>query len=228
MKSNWDIVWEKKKVDSDYTLKLYDFLKNISKGLPKNARILEAGCGCGEGLSSFKGKITYGLDLSEKSIKLAKRYTPNPILGDIFDMPFKEGFFDLVYNSGVIEHFKYPTNVASVKEMARVTKKRGKVIIIVPNRSCLFYQFFKWLSRRFNTWDFGYEEDYTIKRLRNVVEKAGLRVNCFFGLQALPPLATNNTQLLPRFLRIPFIYLEKLFPFKQYYAYGLGVICEKR
>ena len=76
MNANWDEVWRKKKVVSDYSLKLYDFLRGYSKKLEKNSKVLEIGCGCGEGLIQFKDHFTVGVDISEESLKLSKKNNP--------------------------------------------------------------------------------------------------------------------------------------------------------
>ncbi len=225
---NWDKNWEKKKIRSDYSLKLYNFLSDFSKDLPPNAKILEAGCGSGEGLTSFEGKFAVGLDLSKEAINLSrKKQCTNLVVGDNFNLPFKDDAFDFVYNSGVIEHFKYPKNLEMVREMKRVTKRKGRLLILVPNGYCLWYLLYKKIGNLLGYWRFGYEEDYTVEKLKKVLLEAGLKVEKKFGLQALIPLATNYSQILPEEVRKVFVHLEKIFPFKQYYAYSLGMIVRK-
>jgi hypothetical protein len=48
-----------------------------------------------------------------------------------------------------------------------------------------------------------------------------------FGLQALPPLATNDREVLQVSLRKKIGLVEKAFPLKQYYAYTVGIIAKK-
>jgi hypothetical protein len=75
--------------------------------------------------------------------------------------------------------------------------------------------------------EFGYEEDYSPERLETTVRKAGLEIEKIFGLQVLPPLATNDREVLPVGLRKKIGCVEKVFPFKQYYAYTVGIIARK-
>lgn len=54
--------------------------------------------------------------------------------GDSFSLPFRDNTFDLVFNSGVIEHYDGETRHRLLKEMARTTRPRGYVCVRLPNR----------------------------------------------------------------------------------------------
>jgi len=224
----WEKVWTKNLIVSDYSLKYLDFTQGIELALPENSTVLEAGCGTGQTLSHLsKRHETVGLDISRAALNLAHTNCKNPVLGSIFKIPFKDNIFDLVYNSGVIEHFKDPDNIAAIAEMARVTKPSGRVIIIVPNTLCLWYKAGKFVAVIMKNFEFGYEEDYSPKRLINAVQRAGLEIEMTFGLQALPPLATNDREIIRIGLRKKIGLVEKAFPGKQYYAYTVGIIARK-
>jgi ubiquinone/menaquinone biosynthesis C-methylase UbiE len=156
----WEKVWTKNLITSDYSLKYLDFMMKVEKDLPVGSKVLEAGCGTGQTLSPLSERHeTYGLDISKAALKLAQYNCRYPVLGSIFKIPFGDNTFDLVYNSGVIEHFKDPENVVAIKEMARVTKPSGKIIIIVPNTLCLWYKAGKFVAVMIKNFEFGYEED---------------------------------------------------------------------
>lgn len=226
----WDKVWNKDLVTSDYSLKYLEFMEQFETTLPDNSNIMEAGCGTGQTLALFSKRHTaIALDISPHALMLAGKVA-DPILihGTIFSMPLKDESCDLVYNSGVIEHFTEPDNSAAVREMARVTRTGGQVIIIVPNTCCPWYRVGKWIAVALNNFEFGYEEDYSLSRLRNVLEMNGLDVVSSFGLQALPPLATNAHEILPVGIRKRFGHIENILPFREYYAYAVGIIARKR
>jgi SAM-dependent methyltransferase len=224
----WEKVWTKNLITSDYSLKYLDFMMEIETNLPKGSKILEAGCGTGQTLSPLSERHeTYGLDISRAALKLAQDNCKFPVLASIFNLPFDDNTFDLVYNSGVIEHFKDPENVAAIQEIARVTKSSGRVIIIVPNTLCIWYKVGKFVAVMMRNFEFGYEEDYSPKRLKTAVRRAGLEIEKTFGLQALPPLATNNREILSIGLRKKIGLIEKAFPCKQYYAYTVGMVARK-
>jgi len=52
------------------------------------------------------------------------------IVASVYDLPFKDGEFDVVLCMSVIEHLEEPLVV--IKEMRRVLKNGGKIIISVP------------------------------------------------------------------------------------------------
>lgn len=224
----WDKVWSKKLITSDYSLKYLDFIQRIELALPEGSSILEAGCGTGQTLSHLSNHHdTVGLDISRAALNIARINCKNPVLASIFEIPFKDDIFDLVYNSGVIEHFRDPDNVAAIAEMARVTKPSGRIIIIVPNTLCLWYKAGKFIAIIMKNFEFGYEEDYTPRRLETTVRRAGLEIEKTFGLQVLPPLATNDREVFQVDLRKKIGTVEKAFPLKQYYAYTVGIIARK-
>lgn len=119
--------------------KLY-FTKIFEKGLCPSDSSLILEPGCGSGLTSArlakKGHKVVVLDISENALKTARQNFVNlklPFLGvkaDICHMPFKNNIFDMVWNQGVIEHFNNPEVV--VREMFRLIKQDGKLILYVP------------------------------------------------------------------------------------------------
>lgn len=224
----WEKVWTKNLITSDYSLKYLDFMQEIERELPEKSRILEAGCGTGQTLSLLSSRHeTTGLDISSAALRLACRNCGNATLGSIFNIPFRDDSFDLVYNSGVIEHFPEPTNVSAIREMARVTKPSGRIIIIVPNSLCLWYKMGKCVAVMMKNFEFGYEEDYTPGRLKYAAARAGLALEREIGLQAFPPLATNDREVLNVNVRKKIGQIEKILPFKQYYAYTVGMVLKK-
>jgi len=224
----WEKVWTKKLITSDYSLKYLDFMQGIEKSLAQGSLVLEAGCGTGQTLALLSERHeSTGLDISRAALNIARNNCKNPVLGSIFTIPFRDNTFDLVYNSGVIEHFEDPTNIAAIQEMARVTRPSGRVVIIVPNSLCLWYRAGKTVAVLMKNFEFGYEEDYSPGRLKTAAARAGLIVEKTFGLQALPPLATNDREVLPVRLRKIIGRIEKAFPKKHYYAYTVGIIARK-
>lgn len=225
----WDNVWIKKSITSDYSLKYIDYINtNIIPNIPKNSKILEAGCGTGQTLNLFNHCNTTGIDISKIALNLSKINCDHQVLGNILSMPFKSNSFDLTYNSGVIEHFPDPLNDTIVKEMIRITKPGGKILIIAPNSFCLWYRFGKFFANLTNNFEFGYEEDYSISRLSRLFVQNECKISNIFGLQALPPFATNNKELLREPLRQKIGSIEKYLPYKEYYGYAVGVIGEKQ
>ena len=101
-----------------------DFLQNI----PKDAKILEVGTNIGNQLfhlQSMGFTNLYGIEIQDRAINYAKHRTDNLniIKGDALDIPFKDGYFDLVFTHGVLIHIS-PENIDQVQsEIFRVSSK---------------------------------------------------------------------------------------------------------
>lgn len=96
----------------------------------KDSYILDVGCSSGGFLKFLKEKgfrNLFGIDPS-----LEKDYQElNIVVGTSENIPFKKNTFDLVVTNHVLEHTLDP--LKSVKEMNRVTKENGHILISVPN-----------------------------------------------------------------------------------------------
>ena len=99
---------------------------NFLKDIPKDAKILEVGTNIGNQLLHLQSQgftNLYGIEIQERAINYAKHRTDNLniIIGDALDIPFKDGFFDLVFTHGVLIHIS-PDNINKVlKEILRVS-----------------------------------------------------------------------------------------------------------
>lgn len=124
--------------------------------------VFEVGCMTGELLRSLDKNIkTGGIDLDPK--------VEGVIQGDIFDFRPREKW-DLVFSSGLLEHYPVDEAIEIIKIMARISKKY--VLNYVPNTECIAYKNAKAKTKA--SWK--YELDYTKEDLRYLHEQAGLRV----------------------------------------------------
>jgi len=107
----------------------------LRKFLPlENSRreILDAGCGTGINLSLLKefGNVT-GVDYSEEAIRFCRqRKEENARQANLEALPFADASFDLVTALDVLEHIK--EDETALREIARVCKPKGYVLITVP------------------------------------------------------------------------------------------------
>ena len=98
-------------------------------------KILDVGCGEGVTIVKLKqskiGKIYEGVDNSEAELKIGRKAYPgiDIKLGDIYDLKYKDGSFDLVICTEVLEHLQNPKR--AVAELKRVSSKY--VLFSVPN-----------------------------------------------------------------------------------------------
>ena len=113
---------------------------NVSK--MGQGEIFEPGSGGGMASATLakKGFNLTCMDLSQNAIKknqeLFQEYTLSGkfLIGDIFNIPISSEKFDIVFNQGVMEHFRLEgmDPSSAVKEMYRLVKKNGTLIIFVP------------------------------------------------------------------------------------------------
>ena len=108
--------------------------------IESHSTILDIGCGGGRTVSKLaalatQGKV-YGVDYSEESVAATKRTNARYIglgrvevrHGSVSQLPFPDGMFDLI--TAVETHFWWPDLPADTREVFRVTKPGGTLILI--------------------------------------------------------------------------------------------------
>lgn len=125
-----------------YRASVAKYLRSLDLGLDETSMVLDAGSGTGiVSLGFADAKIPHdsliAFDLSHKSLKIAreefdkeKRIDSNKMVamqGNVLDLPFADGSFDLVITCGVLE---YVSLDAGLKELSRVLRKGGKLVFI--------------------------------------------------------------------------------------------------
>lgn len=97
-------------------------------GLDRSLRILEVGANVGAqlgGLQKMGFTNLYGIELQPYAVERAGAQTQNInlIQGTAFDIPFKDGFFDLVYTSGVLIHISPDDIGVALSEICRCSRR---------------------------------------------------------------------------------------------------------
>ncbi|MEM3405616.1 MAG: class I SAM-dependent methyltransferase [Candidatus Pacearchaeota archaeon] len=110
------------------------FLKDTGK---KN--ILDVACGTGRFFGLYTPREIYGIDISPDMLKQArkKKGVKKIVIADAEKIPFPNNMFDVVITSQFIMHTPFYMKV--IKEMVRVAKKGGSIIIDFPNKYSLSY-----------------------------------------------------------------------------------------
>lgn len=156
-------------------------------GPPAGRSFCEVGSGSGttSGELARRGaKITL-VDISPKSLAFARRHFEREKLRaryaiqDGLRLGFRDGAFDVVWNGGVIEHFTDEGKIALLREMYRVVKPGGLLLVVVPNAHDLPFRLGKWIAERRGKWIFGYEDDLHAGRFRKLAARAGLPAVAF-------------------------------------------------
>jgi len=148
--SIWKNRWERKSKDvinstslDFFAIKAFDILDKYIED--KDDLILEIGSGTGRFCialaKKYPSKKIVGIDYTDESVALSNKGAKMRNLksvefrkANLFKLPYPDNYFDLVFENGVIEHFKnYPE---AFIEMKRVVKKGGKIIANVNNWYC--------------------------------------------------------------------------------------------
>lgn len=165
---------------SGYLAKTLSFLKNWTQISPSET-VLDVACGTGE-LEKLllqenpQQRIT-GVDISEEMLNTAKQKLST--YPQVFwktaiasELPFASCSFDVVVCASSFHYFDDP--IASLKEMKRVLKSDGRVVIL---DWCKDY----WVSRVIDlvlkVGDPGYQQCYTQKEFHNLLTKAGFEIH---------------------------------------------------
>lgn len=108
--------------------------------IEKNFTVLDIGCGGGRTIGKLaaaatEGKV-YGVDYSQEAVAASKRTNAQLIAngrievrhGSVSQLPFPDGMFDLV--TAVETHFWWPDLPGDMREVFRVVKTGGKLVVI--------------------------------------------------------------------------------------------------
>jgi dolichol-phosphate mannosyltransferase len=106
-------------------------------------RVLDVGCGSSRIIGS--GRLV-GLDIVLAKLRYARRYGNPLVHGSIFALPFKDGAFDCVICSEVIEHVSADERVFS--ELGRVLEPGGRLILGTPDYDRRRWRALEWLYGR--------------------------------------------------------------------------------
>ncbi len=138
----WDGIWQERPrrlwLYRDFDYETVRLLRDAAGNAP--ARVLELGAGGSRILPYLARKFGYkvfGADYSLPGCRLLRAnlalqgQQDGVVCEDLFQSSLPPDFFDVVYSSGLIEHFD-DTRVA-IAEHLRVLRPGGRLLLIVPN-----------------------------------------------------------------------------------------------
>ena len=171
-----ELIMEKGKM-GDWRHNLWQ--KVESKIDKKDMRLLEAWVGSGKNIEYYPEQIEiYAIDFSPKMLKEAEKKANKfnkevkLVEMDIQNLDFEDNYFDLIVTSCVF--CSVPDPVQGLKELKRVLKEDGRIIMLEHMRSQnelvgKFMDWFNWVS--LYTWG----ANINRKTMENI-EKAGLEI----------------------------------------------------
>jgi demethylmenaquinone methyltransferase/2-methoxy-6-polyprenyl-1,4-benzoquinol methylase len=119
-------------------------------------KILDVACGTGDMMLCMRKRLEkrnlsgefYGLDCSEKMLRIARRKVPFARLsvGTAEEMPYPDGSFDIVSVAFGLRNFS--DREKAIKELHRVLKPGGRLVILEFSKSPLLLGKMAWLYTR--------------------------------------------------------------------------------
>ena len=108
-----------------YIAKL-DAVRKWLDALPREYRVLDAGCGEGVLLDEYAGRLAIeGIDAFYASARVRQ--------GNLTQLPYPDGIFDRALCLDVLEHLTFTEQPLAVAELFRVLRPGGELLISVPN-----------------------------------------------------------------------------------------------
>lgn len=193
----------------------------IDKYARQGSKIIEVGCELGANSFILDNRFSktlldinpYAIDLARQAYKsLNTEHNVEFLIGDMFNMPFDNCVFDVVFNAGVIEHFDKDDRLAAIKEYSRILKNDGIMIIAYPNSRSVPYicanKFMKWIKK----WPF--PDDYPLDRMQQEISSVE-------NLEVIKSMVVSHQSIFSWWnffkpIKYLFIILDKIFHFEGY------------
>lgn len=158
------------RLDDDRYIKVKKEIKEI-KG-EKPLKILDVGCGKGRYIKNLISEMPdnkyYGVDISEDVMKYIDNSEVICKAGTLTQIPYENDEFDCVYSCEALEH---AIDIeSSLNEMARVTKKNGKIIIVDKNKDKLG-------TMEIEEWEQWFDENELVEVMKNHCSEVSVHRN---------------------------------------------------
>jgi 2-polyprenyl-3-methyl-5-hydroxy-6-metoxy-1,4-benzoquinol methylase len=136
--------------------------------------------GCGEGIAleklgqNFPEKKVIGVDLEIENIEICRKHGLTAIYADVCELPIPSGSFDACLCIDMLEHLKNP--LQSIREIFRILKPGGRLLIVVPNDRNFFFARLALLMFKEAFYDVGHQRQWRPKDLINLLTHEGFTI----------------------------------------------------
>ncbi|MDR1582747.1 MAG: class I SAM-dependent methyltransferase [Prevotellaceae bacterium] len=216
-------IWEKYWQEQDYTAEceVKEYHRDIKQMIMDSCKQAQTAIevGSGIGITSLLLSDTLQctlLDFDEGVLQKAsslfrwKQQKAQFICCDMFHLDEVKEKYDVVFNSGVIEHYTLKERTVLLKEYQKVLKHQGTMVIAVPNHYCIPYKLGYVILRFLGRWK--YPEEYAIKDLSRELQDTDL--HCVHVITTSDNLIEDS--IGNRHLKRLYVCLKMLFQFQGY------------
>jgi ubiquinone/menaquinone biosynthesis C-methylase UbiE len=168
------------------------------KYIPKDAIILDLGAGYCHFINYVQAKEKHALDISPIILKYAAADVITHVCSCTDMTELADSYFDVVFASNLFEHLERSAFWQALKEVRRVLKNGGKLIVIQSNFRLCYKSYFD---------DYTHIQVFTDKSLVDALESVGFKVTTVvpgflpFSVKSRLP---KNPLLLKIYLHLPY------------------------
>ena len=187
----------------------YRYMADIVPQYAGGSRLLDVGCGNGYLLAEISRRRPelelWGLEPATALVTGTQSRGNGRwhiVAASALEVPFSSASFDIIMMTEVLEHMKKP--VAVLRELTRLLKPAGRLIITIPNMSAYgpFWRLaeripLKPLQRAFLPWEHPLktfqpiDTAYEFEEIQQIIQDAGLTAEEVHGREYLPYLTTS-------------------------------------
>jgi len=175
--------------------------------LPRETRVLDAGCGEGVLVDEFTGRLAIeGIDPNYSS--------PRVRSGSVLSLPYPDGAFDRALCLDVLEHLSYEQQPVALAELFRVLRPGGELLVTVPNLAHLQSRLHFLLQGRLirTASEIKHPGDRPAAEYLRLARHAGFTVQRLRGIFPTVPVLTRLIRRHPRRLLPVHRWLSRLLP----------------
>jgi SAM-dependent methyltransferase len=145
-------------------------LETMGPAPPRGRLFLDAGCGTGLNLEHLarRGRAA-GVDVSPEAVRFGRGRGVLVVRGSVLDLPFGGDRFDGIVTFDVLYHAWVEDDAAALRELVRVLKPGGLLLLRVPALRMLWGAHDEAVHSRHR---------YTASEVRRLLAGAGLEVRC--------------------------------------------------
>jgi SAM-dependent methyltransferase len=148
--------------------------ERLARWAESGRKRVDIGCGSSAVVQSLEGTI--GLDLRRNKLRFLRRRGVAVVQGDVFRLPFRDGAFDVVICSQLIEHV--PNTPELWRELTRIVAPRGELLVGTPDYGRPWWPFIESIYKLVHPQGYADEHitHYTLDTLASTLSNAGFEI----------------------------------------------------